>query len=133
MSVTHKLDRTGQTASLACAIHCALMPLVITFLPLMGLAWLASEAVEWSLFGFSAIIGSISLCLGYRQHGSKAALKVLAVGLAVLALGRLADEHQWSRYYVVLLVAGGCTVAASHFVNSRLCRSCSACHPHGGH
>ena len=37
----HALDRLGATGSLLCAIHCALLPLVIALLPSLGIAvWL---------------------------------------------------------------------------------------------
>ncbi|MGO8671445.1 MAG: MerC domain-containing protein [Capsulimonadaceae bacterium] len=127
LSITRNLDRLGAGASMTCAIHCALMPLVITALPLIGLGWLASERVEWSLFGLSAVVGTSSLCLGYRIHFNPIAIRLLAVGLAVLALGRLADERHWTPFYVVLLVAGGLTVAMSHYFNHRLCCSCQGC------
>ena len=38
---TSKLDNAGMTASILCAIHCAIVPLLITVLPLAGLSfWL---------------------------------------------------------------------------------------------
>jgi hypothetical protein len=46
--LTSKLDRIGMTASTACAIHCAAVPLLITSLPLIGLGFLANPWVEWS-------------------------------------------------------------------------------------
>jgi hypothetical protein len=58
------LDAAGTAAALACAVHCALMPLALTLLPLAGLGFLADEAVEWALVGLSAVLGVTSLCLG---------------------------------------------------------------------
>lgn len=123
------LDKVGATASLVCAMHCALMPLVVTLLPLLGLAFLADERVEWALVGFSAAIGIISLCWGYRVHRSRRALAILAVGLGLLAAGRIAErrEEPWG---VALVVAGGVGVAASHLINRRLCHSCRLCQTH---
>ena len=130
LRVTSKLDKAGATSSSLCAIHCAIMPLIITFLPLIGLGWLASEWVEWVLFASSAIIGASSLCMGYNQHGSKSALRTLAIGLSILALGRLGDMHHWGPYYVVLLIIGGFTIAGSHYLNHKLCKSCHTCKKH---
>lgn len=115
------------TASLLCAVHCALMPLVITLLPLIGLAFLANEWVEWLLLGASGALGVSSLCLGYRAHGRRRPLAVLATGLALVALGRAAHAGHWRPYDVTLLVVGGFTIATSHYLNRRLCRSCHAC------
>lgn len=127
-AINRRLDRAGATASLACAIHCALMPLVITLLPLFGLAFLADNRVEWALVGGSAILGSTSLCLGYREHGNRRALAVLAVGLGLLAAGRIAESQKAGAWGVAIVVIGGVMVAASHLINRKLCDSCHACH-----
>ena len=123
------LDAAGATASLLCAIHCAAMPLVITLLPLIGLSFLADERVEWGLLALSALLGVSSLCLGYRKHRRRHALSVLALGLTLLVGGRLCEEREIGKFGLLLVVAGGITVASSHFLNRRLCHSCRVCHP----
>jgi hypothetical protein len=125
------LDAAGMTASLACAVHCAAMPLVITLLPLVGLGFLANEWVEWLLVGLSALLGVASLCLGYRHHRSRRAFAILSVGLAFIVIGRIAEERDLPMYGVPFLVFGGCVMAAAHWVNRRLCHSCHRCNPHG--
>lgn len=128
LSVRHPdLDKMGAAAALTCAVHCAAMPLVITLLPLFGLTFLADERLEWGLLALSASLGVSSLCLGYREHRSRRALAVLAVGLSLLALGRISEEREWGRWAVLVVVAGGSTVAASHLLNRRLCRTCRRC------
>lgn len=122
-----KLDKVGATASSLCAIHCMIMPFIITILPLLGLGFLSSEWVEWTLFGLSAIIGISSLCLGYRKHKNRIAPIILTIGLAFLGLGRYAHEHSWGIKGIALLVIGGFTIAASHWVNHRLCSTCHTC------
>lgn len=125
------LDKAGAAASLLCAIHCALMPIVLTLLPLAGLAFLADERVDWALISLSAVLGISSLCLGYRRHRSRRALAFLSAGLALLVLGHFLKEQQHgSAVSVLLLVAGGATIAAAHWMNRRLCNSCIRCHEH---
>jgi hypothetical protein len=126
-AVGRRLDRAGATASLVCAIHCALMPLALTLLPLFGLAFLADERLEWTLVGASALLGITSLCLGYREHRSRRALAVLAAGLGLLAAGRIAESHQTGMWGAVAAVMGGILVATSHLINRRLCDTCHAC------
>ena len=121
------LDKAGAVASLTCAVHCAVMPLVVTLLPLVGLTFLADERVEWGLLAVSATLGVSSLCFGLREHGSRRALIILAVGLSLLALGRISEEREWGRWAVLVVVAGGCTVAASHLLNRHLCHTCRRC------
>ena len=124
---TSKLDRAGATASFLCAIHCAIMPLIITFLPLLGLSFLASEPVEWGLLLASATLGSWSLCLGFRQHRSRRVFMVLGMALAFLVAGRVFDEHNFGVWAPILMVLGGFTMMSAHLLNHRLCHACNAC------
>lgn len=55
------MDAGGATASLLCAIHCALMPILVTLLPLVGLGFLASETTEWVVVALSGVLGVSSL------------------------------------------------------------------------
>jgi hypothetical protein len=43
MTEGDSLDRLGAAASLACAAHCAAMPLLVSLLPLVRLSFLAKE------------------------------------------------------------------------------------------
>src|SRR5579871_842397 len=121
------LDNAGATASLLCAVHCALMPMIVTLLPLMGLGFLANEATEWGLVALSATLGISSLCLGYRRHRSRRAPAVLALGMGLLATGRVAEHRDLGRFGVALVVGGGLTIAAAHLYNRHLCRTCRLC------
>ena len=124
------LDRVGAIASLTCAVHCALMPLVLTLLPLVGLSFLADDRIEWLLVGFSALTGVTSLCLGYRKHRSRRALAVLSIGLAMLVAGRIAEQRHLGWPGVAVVVLGGLTIASAHVFNRYLCQTCKTCHAH---
>ena len=125
--VADRLNAAGGAASLLCAVHCALMPMLVTLLPLVGLGFVATEPVEWALVGMSFALGVWSLRLGFREHGKRRALAILAVGLALLVLGRVSEAREWGTWGVPVLVVGGCVVALSHAVNGRLCRTCRSC------
>ncbi len=122
------LDRIGATASLTCAIHCAIMPLIITLLPLIGLSFLADERVEWGLLAVSATIGISSLCLGFREHGSRRALTVLSVGIALVTAGRILETSHLGIWGVPAVVIGGVIIAGAHLLNRHLCQTCKTCH-----
>ena len=126
-----KLDRAGATASFLCAIHCALMPLVVTILPLLGLGFLSSEPVEWALLTASATLGSLSLCLGFRKHRKRRTFMVLAIALAIMVAGRVFHEHHFGAWGPILMVIGGMTMMGAHLLNHRLCHSCATCSSHG--
>lgn len=135
-STTQKvdLDSVGTTASLACAVHCALMPVVVTFLPLIGLGFLANKATDWIIWVMIATVGIVSLGRGYRKHTNRGALILLSLGLLLLGLGHLTENKEHGLGLVAVLV-GGLLVASSHWLNRSLCRaytscSCSACAYH---
>ena len=125
------LDKVGATASFLCAIHCAIMPFVLTMLPLVGLSFLASEPVEWALLAFSAILGTLSLCVGFREHRSRRVFAFLGIALALLVAGRIFHESYEGWWGPVFMVAGGFTMMGAHWLNHSLCRSCRKCSAHG--
>jgi hypothetical protein len=55
------LDTFGTVASLLCAVHCAVTPMAMALLPLVGLEFLGAEATEYTLVGLSSVVGSVSL------------------------------------------------------------------------
>lgn len=126
-----KLDKAGATASFLCAIHCAIMPFVITVLPLLGLGFLSSEPVEWALLASSGTLGTLSLCAGYREHRKRGVFAVLAVALALLVAGRILHHQPLGYMGPVLMVCGGFTMMGAHLINRLLCRSCRVCSDHG--
>jgi hypothetical protein len=130
---SEKLDTMGASASALCAIHCALMPFVVTALPLIGLGFLAERWAEWAFLGVAATLATLSLCLGQREHRSRGPLAVASVGVVLLLCAQGGHHHvddghihiEWS--VMALKVLGGLTLAAAHLVNRRLCRACKSC------
>jgi len=124
---TQNLDRIGVTASTLCAVHCALVPIFITALPLLGLEFLANEWVEISMIIVSAILGTLSLSLSYRkQHHKLLPFIVLIAGFLLIGTGHFSGLHKLEP---ILIPIGGIIVAAAHVVNWRLNRTCT----HGHH
>lgn len=128
-----KLDKAGMTASFLCAVHCALMPLVVTLLPLLGLTFLASEPIEWGLLAASATLGTLSLCLGFKEHRSRGVFAILGLALALLVMGRISHSHGVGGWSVALMVTGGFMMMGAHILNHYLCRSCRRCSSHECH
>ena len=120
---TQRLDRLGMTASTLCAIHCALVPIFLTTLPLLGLEFLSNEWVEVSMIIVSVILGTLSLSMSYRkQHRKLFPFIVLFSGFALIATGHFSGIESLEP---ILIPLGGFTVAAAHLVNWRLNRACT--------
>ena len=103
------------------------MPLFVTALPLLGLSFLASEPVEWALFACSAVLGTLALWFGYRQHRAGWMFGVLGVALVLLIGGRVAEERGIEGWGQALMVGGGLSMMSAHLINRKLCRDCAAC------
>lgn len=111
-------DALGITTSVACAIHCAVLPLFYTSLPLFGINIVHNTAFEAGMVVLAFAIGAYSFYHGYRKHHHNKLPSVLFVAGIVLLVLKLFFIH----YETWLMVpAVGCIVAA-HFLNYRYCR-----------
>ena len=115
------LDRLGATGSLLCALHCALLPLLIAVLPSLGVsAWLG-EGFEQVFVLFATLFGLAVLAWSYRRHRAMRALALLVPGLAVLWVGVLyAPLHHSVVPHAVAMTFGGTLVGLAHLANLRL-------------
>jgi len=115
------LDRVGATGSLVCAVHCALLPLLIAALPSLGVAAWLGEGFERVFVVFATLLGLFSVVWGYRRHRAVRALGLLLPGLAVLWLGNLyAPLHHALLPHAIAMTLGGTLVGLAHLANLRL-------------
>src|SRR5690606_9739240 len=106
------LDRFGAAGSLACALHCALLPLLIAALPSLGLAIWLSDGVELGFVVFATLLGGFSLLWGYRRHRALRTLGLLLPDLAVpWAAVLYAPLHETVLPHAVAMTLGGPLVA----------------------
>jgi hypothetical protein len=115
------LDRIGAYGSILCAIHCALLPLVIAVLPSLGVAaWLGS-GFEEAFVLFATGLGLFSMLWGYRRHRAVQALSLMLPGLVVLWIGVLYQPlHQSVVPHAITMTLGGTLVGLAHMANLRL-------------
>lgn len=115
------LDRLGATGSLLCAIHCALLPLLIALLPSIGIAAWLGEDFERGFVLFATLLGTFTLIWGYRRHREVRALGLLIPGLTLLWLGVLyASLHHALVPHALTMTFGGSLVGLAHLANLRL-------------
>jgi hypothetical protein len=121
------LDRAGAAVSLACAIHCALMPIALGLLAVLGAQWVASSVFEWSIVGLSATLGLFSLVPSYRRrHREPRCLWFFLSGLVLILIARLLLSSN-TKFELPAVVCGGVLISVAHIVNRRLCQSCAGC------
>ncbi len=117
-------DALGIAASVACAIHCAVLPLVLTSLPLFGMNIIGNSGFEYFMIILALAIGSYSLWHGYRKHHHRALpLFLFLAGITLLFLKQL-----WHNFQLWLLVPAIVSIISAHFYNYRFCRKANHCH-----
>ncbi len=117
-------DALGIAASVACAIHCALLPLVLTSLPVLGINIINNTWFEVFMILLAAAIGSYSLTHGYKKHHHhKQAIYIFALGITMLLLKQIFHAYQtWFLVPAVILIV------TAHYINYRQCRKAAHCH-----
>jgi len=115
-----RLDHLGIVASVACAIHCAALPLIITILPLVGLEVLANVWVEISMICLSLVVGIYSLSTSYPRHKKIQPILILTAGFILIAAGHFLLEN----LEAIIVPLGGFTIAAAHLINWKYGRIC---------
>lgn len=115
------LDRIGAVGSLACAVHCAVFPLLIAVIPTLGLSKWFGHGFELAFVIFASLLGSFSVLSGYRRHHSVRALWLLVMGLVVLWSGVLYPPlHGALVPHAIVMTFGGALVGLAHLANLRL-------------
>ncbi len=79
-------DWTGLAASIACGIHCAAMPLLLTYLPSFGLSWLAHEGFHQWMTLLCFIFAASAFIPGWRKHKSLVPAFSGLIGITLLSL-----------------------------------------------
>lgn len=117
-------DALGISASLACAIHCAILPLLLTSLPIFGVDIIENTAFEYFMIALAFAIGCYSLWHGYkRHHHSFTPLTVFSIGVIFLVA-----KQVWHSYQLLLLPIALTLIIYAHLRNFRLCRAHNHAH-----
>lgn len=82
------LDRTGVCASVGCAIHCAVAPLLLLTAPVLGGMW-THPLTHLVIAGIVLPVAALALQRGCRTHGRRWLLAVGISGMVMVLLGAL--------------------------------------------
>jgi uncharacterized membrane protein YoaK (UPF0700 family) len=117
-------DGLGITASVACAIHCAVLPLVYTSLPLLGIDIIHNKGFEYIMILLALVIGIYALYHGYKKHHhSGLPVLLLCSGFIFLILKEVMPSHQtWMVIPALILIV------SAHYYNYKLCQKAKHCH-----
>ena len=119
-------DRLGVVGSMLCALHCALLPVLLALLPARGLRGAALVDFDQAFTVFATLLGVATLGYGFRRHRAFRAWFALLPGLALIWIGSFTALHDHSLGHVLVMVAGGLAIAAAHLMNLRLSHAAAA-------
>ncbi len=112
------LDFIGFSTSIACAIHCALLPFLISTLPFLGLGFLDNPWIEYSIILFSFFLALFALVHGYLRHHKKTLpINIVSVGFLLIAIGQIWAPHELE---FIITPLGAILVGLAHYANWRL-------------
>jgi len=77
-------DYAGVVASVACAVHCAAMPLVIGFLPALGLSFLGHPSFHQWMAGICGVVALTAFLPGWRRDRNWRPTAVALTGLILI-------------------------------------------------
>ena len=122
-------DALGIGTSVACAIHCAVLPILVTTLPVFGINIIHNLFFEWGMITLAFVVGSYSLFHGFvKHHRSFTPILIFSAGFICLVLKQFLVEAQYT-----LLIFAVLLIISAHYYNYRLCHRSKCSSPHHQH
>lgn len=85
-------DCLGVAASILCAVHCAAMPFVVGFLPVVGLSFFADPAFHQWMVAVCLGLALLAFIPGWRLHGRHSPALIAVGRLSLIAIGAFAMD-----------------------------------------
>ncbi len=116
-------DALGIAASIACAIHCAMLPLFLTSLPILGINIINNFWFELLMILLAMLIGVYSLTHGFKKHHQRMLpLLIFGAGMALLVL-----KQVFHLYQLWLLIPAVALIVTAHLINYQACKKGEDC------
>lgn len=111
-----KLDWIGMGTSALCSVHCVVLPLLVSNLPVAGINLLENFWLEAAMICVALIVGTISFYQGcFKKHKNKMPLVLFVVGFVVLLFNQLEENN-------LLILSASFLIILAHSWNYRLLR-----------
>lgn len=111
-------DAFGIATSLACAIHCALLPLFLSSLPIFGYNIIENNWFEYMMIALAFAVGTYALYHGRRRHHHSWVPMILFTVGIILLLSKVI----WHHLELWLLIPAVTLIITAHYLNYRMCR-----------
>ena len=116
------MDRAAIAGSLACMVHCLILPLILAALPALSSLLAVPEAFHLWMLAVAVPAAAVALVAGRARHGAAWPLWLGATGCVLLVLGGIVLEEGGGE--TVFTVIGSLSLAGAHVANWRLRRIC---------
>jgi len=129
MKVKLNWDALGIATSALCAIHCAILPIIVSSLPFFGFNIVHNISFEWGMIIFALLVGSYALIHGHvKHHRYFGPLILFLIGFGFLILKQFYHEYEyWFLAPAVILII------SAHYYNYKLCNRSKCSSPHHSH
>lgn len=125
IKIENVTDKLAISLSIACAIHCLAMPLVLLLLPSFTALALNNEALHLWMILIVLPTSVYAIFMGCKQHKRYRLIFIGFCGLALLVLAILLGNEFWEK---ILTLLGSLIIAGGHYWNYRLCQQHKLCH-----
>lgn len=118
-------DRLGISVSGICLVHCLLLPVVISVLPI----WTSAQQVHgWLHPVFAALLVPttiLALIIGFRRHHSHVVVGLMVVGLLLVVGAAIPAFHNPGiAFETVLTMTGSAFLISGHVLNWKQSKTC---------
>lgn len=124
-------DNLGICASALCVVHCIATPVLISLSSVFAHFIPGEEKTHRTLAVGVAALGAIALIRGFRVHGRRRILGLMALGLGFIFAGAFYGDRLPSHgYEVAVTMTGSALMILAHRKNHTFCSDCRRCVPH---
>ncbi|MEM1452021.1 MAG: MerC domain-containing protein [Planctomycetota bacterium] len=85
-TLSSRLDRTGVVASVSCAVHCMIAPLIVLLAPALGGFWV-HPGTHLLIASLVLPVAAFALRRGFRHHGKRSVVLGGALGMTLVFAG----------------------------------------------
>ena len=130
-SLKTKLHFTGMSLSILCAVHCALLPIILLISPALSAGIANHYWVDSLIIASILVIGYFTIWMDFRKrHGEKLVVIAFVLGI-LLMMGGHFSAIKWLE--LCCSVAGGFLLAGAQYYSVKLARkagkiSCPGCY-----
>ena len=127
---THPItDKFAAGLSIACALHCLLVPSFLIVASGATALSIDNEFIHWAILFLALPISIYALFTGLSNHKDSLVFFVGFAGLAVLVVIALSESFLSEIYITIFTLLGSAQVVYAHYKNYQLCKKLDCdCH-----